>query len=288
MYQIRLEEKLPSSSMAGEDGRCGTRMMGVPTSPQGHPANQEAATWVPGDAMDPTKGGGGGGSYVNYYYAAPPMSSGGSGYPPPSGNPYVQTSPVPNSTAKSTMDTIAGVLNKLGKKIDKGARKAEGYAGNVWQHLKTSSNPADAAMGRIAQGTKALIEGGQDKIFHHTFETLPGEKLQKTFVCYLSTSSGPVIGTLFLSTSRLAFCSDNPLCYSPQPGQQSWSYYKVIVLHERLATVTPSSNRLNPTEKYIQITTRDGHEFWFMGFVSYDKALHSLTEILQRSGPFRT
>ncbi|CAN6467537.1 unnamed protein product [Victoria cruziana] len=259
--------------------------MGVPTSPQGQAADRQAATWVAGDAVHPTKEGG---PYVSYGYAPPPGSSGGSAYQPPFSNPYVQTSPVPNSTAKRTMDTVAGVLNKLGKRLDKGARKAEGYAGNVWQHLKTSPHPADAAMGRIAQGTKAFIEGGQDKIFHHTFETLPGEVLRKSFVCYLSTSSGPVIGTLYLSTNRLAFCSDNPLCYSPQPGQQSWCYYKVIMLHQQLAAVTPSSNRLNPTEKYIQIVTSDGLEFWFMGFVSYDKALNSLTKVLQRSGPSHT
>lgn len=25
-------------------------------------------------------------------------------------------------------------------------------------------------------------------------------------------------------------------------------------------------------EKYMQVVTVDGHEFWFMGFVNYDKA----------------
>lgn len=63
---------------------------------------------------------------------------------------------------------------------------------------------------------------------------------------------------------------------------------QVIVLLEQLAAVTPSSNRLNVSEKYIQIVTSDGHEFWFMGFVSYDKALQSLSEALHSSGAFRT
>lgn len=35
---------------------------------------------------------------------------------------------------------------------------------------------------------------------------------------------------------------------------------------------------MNPSEKYIQIVTTDGHDFWFMGFISYDKALKQLTE----------
>ena len=29
---------------------------------------------------------------------------------------------------------------------------------------------------------------------------------------------------------------------------------------------------VSENEKYIQVVTVDGHEFWFMGFVNYDKA----------------
>jgi hypothetical protein len=68
---------------------------------------------------------------------------------------------------------------------------------------------ADAAVARLTQGTKVYAEGGHDRI--QTFGTMPGETLRKAYACYLSTSSGPVIGTLYLSTARLAFCSDNPL-----------------------------------------------------------------------------
>jgi len=92
--------------------------------------------------------------------------------------------------------------------------------------VKTGPSFADAAVGRIAQGTKVLAEGGYEKIFRQTFETVPEEQLLKTYACYLSTSAGPVMGVLYLSTAKLAFCSDNPLSY--QTGDQTqWSYYKV-------------------------------------------------------------
>lgn len=88
---------------------------------------------------------------------------------------------------------------------------------------------ADAAVGRLAQGTKVLAEGGYEKIFQQNFETVPEEKLLKTYACYLSTSAGPVMGTLYLSTAKLAFCSDNPLSY--QAGDRTeWSYYKVYTV----------------------------------------------------------
>ena len=88
---------------------------------------------------------------------------------------------------------------------------------------------ADAAVGRIAQGTKIFAEGGYEKVFKQTFETAPEEKLLKYYACYLSTSAGPVMGVLYLSTAKLAFSSDNPLSYKVGEETQ-WSYYKVCFI----------------------------------------------------------
>lgn len=43
-----------------------------------------------------------------------------------------------------------------------------------------------------------------------------------------------------------------------------------------IATVHPVTLKENPPEKYIELVTIDGHEFWFMGFVNYEKASHHL------------
>ena len=92
--------------------------------------------------------------------------------------------------------------------------------------VKTGPSFTDAAVGRIAQGTKVLTEGGYKKVFRQNFETMPEEKLLKSFACYLSMSAGPVMGTMYLSTVKLAFCSDTSLSYEAG-GQKEWSYYKV-------------------------------------------------------------
>lgn len=92
--------------------------------------------------------------------------------------------------------------------------------------VKTGPSFADAAVGRIAQSTKVLAEGGYEKVFRQNFETVPEEQLLKTYACYLSTSAGPVMGTLYLSTAKLGFCSDSPLPYKVG-DQTEWSYYKV-------------------------------------------------------------
>nr|KJB17362.1 hypothetical protein B456_003G042500 [Gossypium raimondii] len=165
--------------------------------------------------------------------------------------------------------------------FQKATRRAEDLAGNTWQHLKTSPSFAEAAMGRIAQGTKVLAEGGYEKIFRQTFETVPEEQLQNSFACYLSTSAGPVMGVLYVSTAKLAYCSDSPLSY--QNGSKTeWSYYKVVIPLHQLKAINPSTSRVNPSEKYIQVSSVDSHEFWFMGFLNYESAVKCLQEALQQ------
>ena len=44
----------------------------------------------------------------------------------------------------------------------------------------------------------------------------------------------------------------------------------------------------DPPEKYIQLTTVDGHDFWFMGFVNYEKASHHLLTSVSDSQTART
>ncbi|KAJ4727969.1 GLABRA2 expression modulator [Melia azedarach] len=195
-------------------------------------------------------------------------------------NPYLQFSPVPAS-GNRPMGGICEMLNRCGKRVEDATRKAEAFADHVWHHLRVSPSFSDAAMAKLSQGTKVLTEGGHEKVFQQQFQILPGEKLLKAYACYLSTSTGPVIGTLYISTKRMAFCSDYPLYHYSPLGRQELMYYKVVVDLAQLRAVNPSMNRLNPSEKYMHIITRDGYEFWLMGFISYDKALKTLTDALQ-------
>ncbi|PNY03384.1 GLABRA2 expression modulator [Trifolium pratense] len=133
----------------------------------------------------------------------------------------------PSFNVMETVVTVRNVLGRWGRKVGEATRKAETLAGNTWQHLKTSPSMAEAAMGRIAQGTKVLAEGGYEKIFLSTFETVPDERLQNSFACYLSTSAGPVMGVLYISTAKIAYSSDNPISYKSE-DRTEWSYYKSI------------------------------------------------------------
>jgi len=45
-----------------------------------------------------------------------------------------------------------------------------------------------------------------------------GERLLKVSQCYLSTTSGPLAGLLFISTDRVAFCSERSMKVFTQKG----------------------------------------------------------------------
>ncbi|KAK9038627.1 hypothetical protein V6N11_023484 [Hibiscus sabdariffa] len=173
-------------------------------------------------------------------------------------NPYVTSAPAQESSSpsfKDTMDTVKDLLGRWTRKVGEATKRAEDLAGNTWQHLRTSPSFAEAAMGRIAQGTKVLAEGGHEKIFRQTFETVPEEQLLDSFACYLSTSAGPVMGVLYVSTTKLAYCSDSPLSYK-NGSQTEWSYYKVIMPLHQLKAVNPSTSRINPSESKFDIIPR--------------------------------
>ncbi|KVI08579.1 GLABRA2 expression modulator-like [Cynara cardunculus var. scolymus] len=212
----------------------------------------------------------------------PPLENGDDDYE--SSNPYVnrtrESSNSPAFNINNSMVNIKDAFGRWRKKVGEATKKAEDLAGNTWQHLKTAPSLTDAALGRIAQGTKVLAEGGYEKIFRQTFDTVPEELLQNSYACYLSTSAGPVMGVLYVSTAKLAFCSDNPLSYKAN-DKTEWSYYKVIIPLQQLKAVNPSCSRGNSGEKYIQVISIDSHEFWYMGFLNYDGAVRCLQDALQ-------
>ncbi|XP_054783206.1 GEM-like protein 5 [Prosopis cineraria] len=201
---------------------------------------------------------------------APPSAPSSSSSAPYYHHPYVQHAPAEKPPA-SPMESILHTLDSWGK-------KAEVTANNVWHNLRTSPSVSSAAWGKMNLTAKAISGGGFESLYKQNFTTSPNEKLKKTFACHISTSAGPVSGTLYLSNLHVAFCSDSPVSYNALSGQQAWSPYKVMVPLGKIGSVSPVIMKENSPEKYIQIVTADGYDFWFMGFVNFDKAVEHLSE----------
>ncbi|KAF8408468.1 hypothetical protein HHK36_007622 [Tetracentron sinense] len=271
------QSRLPSPESDEGVEKWGTHIMGPPAVPTSHPNNQKAALWSVDDQQQHTT--------------------------------YLQCSLV-NKPTTNPIEPVLYVFNSW-------SRKAETMARNIWQNLKTGSSVSGAAWGKVNLTAKAITEGGFESLYKHTFTTDPNEKLKKTFACYLSTATGPVAGTLYLSNVRVAFCSDRPLSFTVPSGQEAWSYYKatcspsiegadcrsdgqpigrplrnsglafvltrvcleqVMIPLAKIGSINPVITRVKPSEKYIQIFTIDGQDFWFMGFVNFEKASRHLSE----------
>ncbi|KAL3599379.1 hypothetical protein D5086_007297 [Populus alba] len=238
------EESQPNNQPPASDEetkKWGTHIMGAPAAPNVHSENQQAALWNDSE-------------HQQIYE-----------------HPYLVYTEKSQKSAQKSLEPVIQKFQEWGKKTETTAR-------NIWHNLKTGPSVPQAAWGKVNLTAKAIKEGGFESLFKQIFETGPNEKLMKTFACYLSTSTGPVAGTLYLSTARVAFCSDRRLCHPSPSGEEAWSYYKVMIPLEKISRVSSETMLENPSRKYIQIVSTDGHDFWFMGFVNFEKALQNLSE----------
>jgi hypothetical protein len=137
---------------------------------------------------------------------------------------------------------------------------------------------ADTVKGKFKLGAKIILAGGVEKVFRHWFSVDKNEKLLWASQCHLSTTAGPIAGMLFVSTARVAFRSDRSLAVSSPQGDKARVPYKVTIPLRKMKAVRPSENKHRPEQKYIRLVTNDGFEFWFMGFISYNRSLQHLEQ----------
>jgi hypothetical protein len=142
------------------------------------------------------------------------------------------------------------------------------------------SKLADTVKGKLTLGAKILQAGGVEKMFRQWFSVDKNEKLLRASQCYLSTTAGPIAGMLFVSTARVAFRSDRSLAVSTPQGDKAQVPYKVTIPLRKVKAVRSSENKHRPEQKYINLVTNDGFEFWFLGFVSYNRSLQHLEQVV--------
>ncbi|KAI4365787.1 hypothetical protein MLD38_021745 [Melastoma candidum] len=160
-------------------------------------------------------------------------------------------------------------------------RKSSSFAFRVCDHVKMGSRLSETVKGKLSLVAKIIREGGRENIFKQVFRTNDGEKLLKASQCYLSTSKGPVPGLLFISNKKVAFCSDRSLTFPTQDGNLVRIPYKVLIPTRKIKSTNQSENVDNPAQKFIEICTEDDHDFWFMGFLRYEKAYKNLEKALK-------
>ncbi|KAK1387237.1 GRAM domain-containing protein [Heracleum sosnowskyi] len=170
---------------------------------------------------------------------------------------------------QSKIELIRIRMNKLGQKV-------ENLAQGIRNHVKLGPKLSETVKGKLRLGAKILQLGGVTKVFKQNFSVSTGEKLLKASQCYLSTTAGPIAGLLFISTNRIAFCSERSIKVSTSAGDLLRFRYKVSVPLNKINRANESENVKDPSRKYINIVTKDDFEFWFMGFFDHQRTYEFL------------
>ncbi|XP_055801709.1 GEM-like protein 4 [Solanum dulcamara] len=185
---------------------------------------------------------------------------------------------LPSATSKhlskiKQKKSVISKMNKLGERMDC-------LAQGIREHVSLSPKLTETVKGKLSLGAKILQVGGLEKIFKQKFSVRNDEKLLKVCQCYLSTTAGPIAGLLYISTDKIAFCSERSIKLLSPTGKLLRIYYKVSIPISKIMKAKESENREKQSQKYIQVITEDDFEFWFIGFLNYQKSLRYLQKAI--------
>ncbi|XWS36974.1 hypothetical protein CRYUN_Cryun19dG0003400 [Craigia yunnanensis] len=182
--------------------------------------------------------------------------------------------PPPPSNPAGEDDSKTSYTEKLRK-------KSSNLASRIIDHVNMGPKLSETVKGKLSLGARIIQGGGRGNIFKKIFVMREGEELLKASQCYLSTTADPIAGLFFISTEKIAFCSERSINVTSPNGQLiGTAPYKVLIPIMKIKKANRSENVNNPAQKYIEIETWDGFEFWFMGFLRYEKAFNNLQKAL--------
>ncbi|GMY18642.1 GEM-like protein 4 [Fagus crenata] len=186
---------------------------------------------------------------------------------------------LPDPASQCNILSLKGGADRKNKSGKKGASFAHG----VREHVRLGPKITETVKGKLSLGARILKVGGVGKVFKRLFSVKEGEKLLKASQCYLSTTAGPIAGLLFISTDKIAFCSDRSIKITSPSGEMIRIHYKVMIPLSKIKRVNQSANVKKPSQKYMEIVTVDNFDFWFMGFLNYQKAFNYLQEAISQA-----
>ncbi|CAJ1977677.1 unnamed protein product [Sphenostylis stenocarpa] len=156
------------------------------------------------------------------------------------------------------------------------------YSTATSKQMRLRTNISETVKRKLSLGARILRVGGVEKVYKQFFSVGEGERLLKVSQCYLSTTSGPLAGFLFISTEKVAFCSERSVKVFTQKGHMLRIRYKVVIPLKKIKSVNQTENVQKPSQKYIEIVTEDNFDFWFMGVLKYQKTFQYLQQAVSQ------
>ncbi|KAL7607723.1 putative GEM-like protein 8 [Lactuca sativa] len=173
----------------------------------------------------------------------------------------------------SKHDNGVAIKSARGLLLSKPYEREGSFAVGIKNHASSGPKLIEIMKQKLSHGVKMIQLGSQGKIFRKTFGIREEEKLLQASQCFLYTTAGAIAGILFVSTERIAFCSDRSLkTYSPT-GELLKFQYKVSIPLGKIKGVRESMNMKRLSYNYVEVVTVDDFSFWFLGFVNYKKTL---------------
>ncbi|KAJ7975386.1 TMV resistance protein N-like [Quillaja saponaria] len=149
-------------------------------------------------------------------------------------------------------------------------KKSISFVYRMSEHVRLRSKLSDTVSSTMNFAAAFVVMGGRENIFKITFGMKEGEELLKASHCYKYTKAAPIPGALFISTEKVAFSSED-------------FDDKLLILIGNIEDVTLSRNVKEPTQKYIEIVTKDKSEYQFRGFLRYESAFKNLRKAISRN-----
>nr|CAN83539.1 hypothetical protein VITISV_021330 [Vitis vinifera] len=174
-------------------------------------------------------------------------------------------------------------MNSMNYRMNNNRKKADNFVDGVREHVRLGLKFSETVKGKLSLGARILQIGGVKRVFKQNFGVREGEKLLKVSQCYLSTTAGPIAGLLFISTQRVAFCSERSIKFSSPNGELVRIHYKVSIPLRKIKRANQGENVKKPSQKYMEIVTMDNFDFWFMGFLNYQKAFSYLRQAISQT-----
>ncbi|KAL7132182.1 hypothetical protein ABFS83_12G054900 [Erythranthe nasuta] len=177
-----------------------------------------------------------------------------------------------------------GVGHSVIAKMIKLCQSMDVFAQGIREHVRLGTKLSETMKGKLSLGARIVQVGGVEKVFKQRFDIFRDEeKLLKACQCYLSTTTGPIAGLLFVSTDRVAFCSERSVKFSSPAGKLLKLHYKVMIPLRKIKRIHESENAKKPTQKYVHLVTGDNFDFWFMGFLNHQRTLKYLQQTIDQT-----
>ncbi|KAL2532992.1 putative GEM-like protein 8 [Abeliophyllum distichum] len=171
-----------------------------------------------------------GSQFENHGFPRSPLMSSDSSFEKSSSEPISSSS---SDASPPTFTSNKGKPSAARNHHKKFERKANSLAYRIREHVRLGPKLSETVKGKLSVGAKIIKKGGRQNIFREIFGVSEGEEVLKASQCYLSTTAGPIAGILFISTEKIAFCSERSITLHLSSGDLFRTPYKLSVPGEK-------------------------------------------------------